>query len=78
MPKILNPEENGWILRDKKFTPNWFDGQMTPPTLEEMLLASDKDSDNEDATSHCEEEDFDDEESDFANSFSVNNLPIKK
>lgn len=47
MPIMFHPEKNGWILRENKFTPNWFIGEFTPPTLDDMLLSSEEiDSDN--------------------------------
>ncbi|KAI9550660.1 hypothetical protein GHT06_005149 [Daphnia sinensis] len=60
-PSIFNPEKNGWILRDNKFTPNWFIGELTPPTLQDMLAPEEviDSEDDEDTTSHCEENEFD-------------------
>ncbi|KAK4003796.1 hypothetical protein OUZ56_005548 [Daphnia magna] len=45
-PVIFHPEKNGWILRDNKFTPNWFIGELTP-TLQDML-APEEEIDSED------------------------------
>ncbi|KAK4009830.1 hypothetical protein OUZ56_018975 [Daphnia magna] len=65
MPINFHPEKNGWILRDNKYTPNWYIGELTPPTMQDMLLAPEEENyseSDEDATSHCEEDnDFDDD-----------------
>jgi hypothetical protein len=58
MPIIFNHEDNGWIISDNKFMPKLFVGDMTPPSLEDMLLALFEDLKNDDATNHCEQEDF--------------------
>jgi hypothetical protein len=39
-PKILPPSGNGWDLIDGKYSPTWFQGDMAPSKLEEMLLDS--------------------------------------
>ncbi len=41
-PKIFPPEQNGWNIEDEKYSINWFDGPMTPPTLEDILACSEE------------------------------------
>ena len=39
-PKIIPPNGNGWNLIGGKYSPTWFEGDMAPSTLEEILLDS--------------------------------------
>lgn len=41
-PKIFPPEQNGWNIEDEKYSINWFDGPMTPPTIEEILACKEE------------------------------------
>lgn len=41
-PKIFPPEQNGWNIEDEKYSINWFDGPMTPPTIEDILACKEE------------------------------------
>lgn len=56
-PNISLPEQNGWMLINGQYKPNWFDGERIPASLEEILIPSDVVSEND-------EDDFDSESDD--------------
>ncbi|KAI9563777.1 hypothetical protein GHT06_011242 [Daphnia sinensis] len=46
-PKVFHPSENGWVLANSKYTLNWFDGELAPPTLEDMVVEEAEADDDE-------------------------------
>ena len=40
---LYRPEDSGWILIDRKFSLNWFDGEMSPACLEDMVSEIEED-----------------------------------
>jgi hypothetical protein len=41
------PEQNGWILEDGKYSLRWFDGDMVPSTLEEIITQDEETQEDE-------------------------------
>jgi len=46
-PHLSLPQENGWNLINGQFKPNWFEGERIPESVEEILIPSDEDSEND-------------------------------
>ncbi|KAI9559499.1 hypothetical protein GHT06_013493 [Daphnia sinensis] len=63
-PNIFPPEQNGWNFEGEKYSINWFDGPMTPPTLEDILACS---GEEVGATSLDEEEEEEEEAEESGN-----------
>lgn len=56
-PSTISPDGNGWHIQDEKYTPTWFEGDMSPPTLEEIICEEDAtDDDESDYTSETDED----------------------
>ncbi|KZS09574.1 Uncharacterized protein APZ42_026172 [Daphnia magna] len=56
-PRVFPPNENGWVLENSKYTLNWFEGEMTPPTLQDMVVEEEDliaEGDDEDLLNECE------------------------
>ena len=44
---LVTPDSNGWELKDGKFNGAWFEGDMSPPTLNEIVINESDESENE-------------------------------
>ncbi|KAK4030915.1 hypothetical protein OUZ56_024301 [Daphnia magna] len=50
-PQVILPSGNGWQLVEEKYSPVWFQGDMVPTTIEDMILdSSNEEEKDEDAT----------------------------
>ena len=62
---VFYPEDHGWILVDGKYSPNWFEGPMTPASLDDITAVPETEEDEEvqesESDSSASESDSDDE-----------------
>ncbi|KAK4013814.1 hypothetical protein OUZ56_026367 [Daphnia magna] len=68
-PQVILPSGNGWQLVEEKYSPVWFQGDMVPTTIEDMILDfSNEEEMDEDATNVSSDDESDCSLSDIFNS----------
>ena len=57
------PENHGWLLNEGKFSLNWFEGEMSPASLEDIVVTEIEEDEeevhHESASDDSDEADFD-------------------
>lgn len=61
---MFPPEKNGWKLDDERYSINWFEGDVTPPTLHSMASEAEKDTQDSENEADSDLESYSDEDTD--------------
>ena len=64
-PPTWSPLNCGWDFEDNQYVIKWFDGDMTPSSVEDIVLAEDSDADDDEEVTFISDEEIDDDSSDY-------------
>ena len=65
LPEEYDPTFHGWIKTvEGKYAPNWFEGEMTPPALDDILLQDTQEEEEDDEVQESESENESSDEED--------------
>jgi hypothetical protein len=49
-PIVFPPHNHGWVIEDGKFSVYWFEGNATPPTLDDMVFGKNAENSDDEET----------------------------
>ncbi|KAI9552234.1 hypothetical protein GHT06_022592 [Daphnia sinensis] len=70
-PIVFPPHNNGWVMEDGKYSVYWFEGNATPPTLDDMVVGENVENSDDEETV-CESHSSDDSDTSEEDSFVLN------